>query len=254
MTTPSAYPTMTSSFDAFAAPSAGQSPPPSSAAPYSNYQVQADPFAAAPTFPQTQTMPTQTAPQYSYAPVSPPVRPAPAPTHDMLLNTEFAQPSVIAPSPSQDDESLSISSVPEDVMRAQQAAFERFKKNAASTQQRARSVTPPRGAVVRYNPSQQRNVPVPRSRNPTGSDAVHPQKNSMKQQRKAKTVAGVGAGVVVGTLVAGPVGFVLGGPIGGYAANKLSKNGERRAQRHHEQKNFQQAATKSAAAQSGAFA
>jgi hypothetical protein len=56
-------------------------------------------------------------------------------------------------------------------------------------------------------------------------------------------------------LVMGPVGTVLGAPIGCYTANKLSKQGERRAQRKWEQRSVQNyAAEHSTVVQSGTFA
>jgi hypothetical protein len=62
-------------------------------------------------------------------------------------------------------------------------------------------------------------------------------------------VGGALVGIVVGTLVLGPVGTVLGpflgAPIGCYTANKLSKKGERRAQRQWEQRSVQDAAAHS---------
>lgn len=80
------------------------------------------------------------------------------------------------------------------------------------------------------------------------SDAIHPGKFSMKSERKTKTAAGAASGAVIGGLMFGPafpVGMVLGGAVGGYATNKLSKSGERRAQREYEQANFQKQALRS---------
>jgi len=85
-------------------------------------------------------------------------------------------------------------------------------------------------------------IRVPRSSNPTGSDAVHPSKYQMKQNRPAKTVLGAASGAVIGGIAAGPVfpvGMVLGGAAGAVAARQASKAGERRAQRQWEQANFQ---------------
>lgn len=91
---------------------------------------------------------------------------------------------------------------------------------------------------------------VPRSSNPSGSDAVHPNRPTWKKTRGNKTAAGATGGAIVGGILFGPafpVGMVIGGAAGGYAANKISKTGERRAQREWEQAKFQQGATKSAA-------
>jgi hypothetical protein len=99
---------------------------------------------------------------------------------------------------------------------------------------------------------------VPRSNNPSGSDAVHPQKKTMKHVRKFNTAAGVAGGALVGGLAFGPafpLGMVLGGSAGGYAANKVSKSGERLAQRKWEQQSFQRGVDESPAVRrEGAFA
>jgi hypothetical protein len=78
-----------------------------------------------------------------------------------------------------------------------------------------------------------------RSANPCGSDAVHPQKQVMKKQRKQKTAAGAVSGMVVGGLTLGPVGVFVGAAAGAVATNKICKARERRAQRKYEQSNFQ---------------
>lgn len=86
---------------------------------------------------------------------------------------------------------------------------------------------------------------VPRSANPCGSDAVHPQKQVMKKQRKQKTAAGAVSGMVVGGLTLGPVGVFVGAAAGAVATNKICKARERRAQRKYEQSNFQHDAAQS---------
>lgn len=89
---------------------------------------------------------------------------------------------------------------------------------------------------------------VPESNNPTGSDAVHPNRLVWKHSRGGKTAAGAASGALVGGVIFGPafpVGMVLGGAAGGYVTNKLSKSGERRAQRKWEQSNFQRVAAHS---------
>jgi hypothetical protein len=94
---------------------------------------------------------------------------------------------------------------------------------------------------------------VPRSSNPLGTDAVHPQKKVMKKQRKRRTAAGAVGGMVLGGLVLGPVGAAVGGAAGAIATNKIHKVRERRVQRKHEQDNFQQGANRSGV-HKGAFA
>jgi len=98
-----------------------------------------------------------------------------------------------------------------------------------------------------------REMQIPESDNPTGSDAVHPDRPAWKRNRGGKTIAGTAGGALVGGLIFGPafpVGIVLGGAAGGYATNKLSKQGERRAQRKWEQANFQRGADRSITATS----
>lgn len=88
-------------------------------------------------------------------------------------------------------------------------------------------------------------TPIPHSYNPSGSDAVHPKKQSMKQNRPYKTAAGAAGGAVVGGLVMAPVaplGVFLGGVAGGVATRQACKAGEKRAQRKWEQGVFQQGA------------
>jgi len=93
-----------------------------------------------------------------------------------------------------------------------------------------------------------KSLQVPKSTNPSGSDAVHPSRPVWKATRGAKTTTGALAGAVVGGICAGPlfpIGIYVGGAAGAYATNKISKIGERRAQRCWEQSNFQKAAKQS---------
>lgn len=125
--------------------------------------------------------------------------------------------------------------VPADIVASQARALAQIRKQQTTTSRNPSHYNAPSQALV---------VPfeVPCSCNPSGSDSIHPQRMVMKQQRKAKTAAGVVGGAVVGGLAFGPafpVGMVLGGTVGGYATNKISKSGERRAQRKWEQHTFQ---------------
>uniref|UniRef100_A0A7S4EM85 Uncharacterized protein n=1 Tax=Pseudo-nitzschia australis TaxID=44445 RepID=A0A7S4EM85_9STRA len=70
------------------------------------------------------------------------------------------------------------------------------------------------------------------------TDDVHPGKQRMKKQRKRKTVAGTIGGMVVGGVALGPVGVIAGAFWGGVATREISKKGEKRAQRKHEQDSF----------------
>ena len=91
-------------------------------------------------------------------------------------------------------------------------------------------------------------VTVPTSQNNPmmgTSEAIHPRKSQMKREQHAKLAVSVVSGALVGTLVLGPVGTVLGAPLGCYTAKKLSKHGERQAQRKWEHASVQHAATQS---------
>lgn len=88
-------------------------------------------------------------------------------------------------------------------------------------------------------------TPIPQSYNPSGSDAVHPKKHSMKQNRPYKTAAGAASGAVMGGLIMAPVaplGVILGGVAGGVATRQACKASEKRAQRKWEKGVFQQGA------------
>lgn len=99
-------------------------------------------------------------------------------------------------------------------------------------------------------------IHVPRSNNPTGSDAVHPRRTEMKQARKIKTATAATGGAIVGGVLFGPawpLGAVVGGAAGAVAGKQISKAGERRAQRKWEKQNFQHyASSESAVAKGGA--
>jgi hypothetical protein len=130
------------------------------------------------------------------------------------------------------------------------ASQERAMEQAKSRNSPSRAIT----TTTNTHPSSNRSMVVaPNSQNPTGSDAVHPLKKQMKRQRHAKMAAGGVGGALVGTLVLGPVGTFLGAPIGCYTANKISKKGERRAQRKFEQHSVREQAMNSPSMQSGAF-
>jgi hypothetical protein len=108
-----------------------------------------------------------------------------------------------------------------------------------------------------YEPSNENKIiHVPRSHNPTGSDAVHPRRAEMKQARKVNTATAATGGAIVGGVLFGPawpLGVVVGGAAGAVAGKQISKAGERRAQRKWEKKSFQHYATsESAVAKGGA--
>eukprot|EP00529_Nitzschia_sp_RCC80_P031803 CAMPEP_0113462120 /NCGR_PEP_ID=MMETSP0014_2-20120614/11912_1 /TAXON_ID=2857 /ORGANISM="Nitzschia sp." /LENGTH=362 /DNA_ID=CAMNT_0000353941 /DNA_START=234 /DNA_END=1322 /DNA_ORIENTATION=+ /assembly_acc=CAM_ASM_000159 len=92
------------------------------------------------------------------------------------------------------------------------------------------------------------NLVVPRSSNPTGSDAVVPTKYQMKSTRKVKMGAGAVGGAVVGGVLFGPawpIGAVAGGAAGAYGTKQIAKVSERRAQRKYEKRSVQQQASNS---------
>jgi hypothetical protein len=132
-----------------------------------------------------------------------------------------------------------------DIIASQERAMEQAKRGGSSS----RALT----TTTNTHPSSSSTMVVPNSRSPVGSDAVHPLKKEMKKKRHVKMAGGGVGGALVGTLVLGPVGTVLGIPIGVYTANKLSKQGERRAQRKFEQHGVQEQAMNSKAMQSAAF-
>lgn len=95
-------------------------------------------------------------------------------------------------------------------------------------------------------------VVVPKSTNPTGSDAVVPTKYQMKNARKAKMGAGAVGGAVVGGILFGPawpLGVVAGGAAGAYGSKQIAKATERRTQRKFEKKSVQHQASQSIVAQ-----
>jgi len=113
--------------------------------------------------------------------------------------------------------------IPSEIIASQERALEEAKNRNRTTGSHTTS-----RALTTAIPT------VPESMNPSGSDAVHPNRPVWKQTRGSKTAAGAAGGAIVGGVIFGPafpVGMVLGGAAGGYVTNKLSKSGERRAQR-----------------------
>ncbi|KAL3921032.1 MAG: hypothetical protein SGILL_002966 [Bacillariaceae sp.] len=97
-------------------------------------------------------------------------------------------------------------------------------------------------------------VTVPRSHNPSGSDAVHPRRKEMKQARKIKQATAATGGAIVGGVLFGPawpIGVVAGGAVGAVAGKQISKAGERRAQRKWEKQTFRQYAASESAVVKG---
>jgi hypothetical protein len=136
-----------------------------------------------------------------------------------------------------------------DIIASQERAMEQARSRTSSGSSSSRALTTTTNTPSSHNPSTS-GTP---NNNSNSSDAVHPLKKEMKQRRHVKMAAGGVGGAVLGTLVLGPFGTVLGAPIGVYTANKISKKGERRAQRKFEQHNVQQQAMNSSAMQSAAF-
>lgn len=137
--------------------------------------------------------------------------------------------------------------IPSDIIASQERALAEAKQRAQTRSSTSARHPTTSDALVPAVPV------IPASSNPTGSDAVHPNRLVWKQTRGSKTVAGAAGGAIVGGVMFGPafpVGMVLGGAAGGYVTNKLSKCGERRAQRKWEQSNFQRIAAHSQVADS----
>ena len=137
--------------------------------------------------------------------------------------------------------------IPADIIASQERALAEAKQRALTTSSARTGNSTTSQALVPAIPE------IPESTNPTGSDAVHPNRLVWKKTRGGKTVAGAAGGAIVGGVIFGPafpVGMVLGGAAGGYVTNKLSKCGERRAQRKWEQTNYQRVAAHSQATHS----
>lgn len=70
---------------------------------------------------------------------------------------------------------------------------------------------------------------------------VHPNKYTMKAERKVKTAASASAGAVIGSVVLlpiWPIGAIVGAAVGGYAGKVVSRSGERKKQRKWDEKNL----------------
>jgi hypothetical protein len=196
---------------------------------YSNYQLP-DNFGYAPQ--QQQPQPTYTYSSSAPASTSNAMVPlyGPPPTHTPPAT-------VAAPAPEMDDYLA-------DIIASQERALTEAKNGGNNNN---------RSAFTAITTRENHRAPKVSTSGQPLSDAIHPQKYEMKQARKSKTAVGATGGAIVGGILAGPafpVGMALGGAAGGYAANKFSKFGERRAQRKHEQSNFQQAANRTVLVQS----
>jgi hypothetical protein len=171
--------------------------------------------------PQEQPPPQQQQhPYYSYSPDAVPHNGIPS-----VITTDD-DPDVGRSSNEDDDDDI-----PDDIVASQARAWR--DAQVRNQQQPSTSLT------TTFQPTRPN---VPNSRNPNGSDGVHPNKAGMKTERQITTAAAAAGGAVVGAIVTGPifpVGMVVGGAISGYTANKMHKQGERRAQRKWEQSNFQ---------------
>ena len=122
------------------------------------------------------------------------------------------------------------SDCPADIVASQKQAWKELQQNS----RRSRNST-----------SAHFSTRIPESSNPSGSDAVHPHKKQMKQARHLKMAVGGIAGATFGTLIGGPIGLIFITPVAIYGSNKLSKKGEKRAQRRWEKANFQRGANDS---------
>lgn len=72
-------------------------------------------------------------------------------------------------------------------------------------------------------------------------DEVHPEKQAMKNDRKAKMAGAATTGAIIGGVLTGPawpVGAMAGAAIATYAGKVTARAGERRQQRKWEQRNF----------------
>lgn len=145
-----------------------------------------------------------------------------------VITTDNVQPTVVSPVNDDNGKNDDDDDIPDDIVASQARAWKDAQTRDYST------------TMTTYQQSQQ--LKVPKSRNATGSDSVHPNKDIMKSERQLTTAAAAASGAVLGAIVTGPafpVGMIVGGVISGYTANKVHKQGERRAQRKWEQSNFQ---------------
>jgi hypothetical protein len=129
---------------------------------------------------------------------------------------------------------------PADIVASQERAMNEIKRQSHSS--------------APINHESHDHLKVPKSSNPTGSDAVHPYKKQMKQDRHLKMAIGGVGGAIFGTLIGGPIGLVFITPLAIYGSNKISKKGEKRAQRRWEKASVQRGANASLTAHAGAFA
>lgn len=182
---------------------------------------------------QQQQGPPAFNPSYYYSPTSAQINGNGGGVPAQVSTSPYASEPSMLSSPSEENlvEVTDGNDIPDEIIRSQQMAWKSAQKRNQSQQETA---------LTNYNATA--NLVVPHSRNPTGSDSVHPHKKQMKQGRKVTTAAAATSGALVGAIVTGPafpVGAIVGGAMSGYAANKLHKQGERRAQRKWEQSNFQ---------------
>lgn len=187
-----------------------------------------------------------------------PGAPAPRPTHDDLLLAGFglaadpAAASAVVVTKQQQQEQVQVqedpdefvsSASPETIAEQERLLREIQERNRAAGTAATSGSPTASGALSVYQVPEDRLVPVPQSRNPSGSDAVHPARRQMKQERKGKIAVSATGGAILGGVLFGPawpLGVALGGAAGAVCSKQLCKAGERRAQRKYEQKSFQQ--------------
>jgi len=90
-------------------------------------------------------------------------------------------------------------------------------------------------------PSQENGNMTAKEANGSMPAELHPEKEIMKQDRKAKIAGAATTGAIVGAILTGPVwpvGAMAGAAIGSYASKVTARAGERRQQRKWEQKTF----------------
>lgn len=88
---------------------------------------------------------------------------------------------------------------------------------------------------------------------PGATTAFHPERLTMKRNRRDKTATYGMVGAGVGTLILPVVGTVVGGFLSGYAANQSLKRQERKVQRRWERDQFQRDASASNTARHAVF-
>ena len=103
---------------------------------------------------------------------------------------ETSSPRLIDTSTPTSEPAGAVATIPADILASQELAMERALRRGSGR----KSSSGKNGVLTVHNPNSAGAIVVPKSRNPTGSDAIHPLKREMKQRRKVATTAGAVGG------------------------------------------------------------